>query len=175
MAESQPHKQIGYLLRSYPRLSQTFILNEILALEQIGVSIQIFALTNPHENTVQMQVDQVRAPVHYLDDAMQARPSGKLAKEHLEVARHCFLGYLSSLFYVAANWVIDRGYAARGRWECFLQAVSLTYLLLGMRQRTGKKLDHLHAHFAHDPTLVAYLVHRMTGIPFSFTAHARDQ
>ena len=41
-------------------------------------------------------------------------------------------------------------------------------------QRTGKRIDHLHAHFAHDPTLIAYLVHCITGIPFSFTAHARD-
>jgi glycosyltransferase involved in cell wall biosynthesis len=32
----------------------------------------------------------------------------------------------------------------------------------------------LHAHFAHDPTLIAYLVHSIAGIPFSFTAHARD-
>ena len=41
-------------------------------------------------------------------------------------------------------------------------------------RRTGKKVDHLHAHFAHDPALIAYLVYCMTGIPFSFTAHARD-
>src|ERR1051325_1311397 len=133
MAESQPHKQIGYLLRSYPRLSQTFILNEILALEQIGVSIQIFALTDPHEKTVQMQVDQVRAPVHYLEDAMP-RPFGKILKEHLAAARRYFPGYIRSLFYVAANRAIDRGYTASSRWECFLQAVSLTSLLIATEE-----------------------------------------
>ena len=71
MVESLSNKQIGYLLRSYPRLSQTFILNEILALEKIGVSIQIFALTNPHEKVVQMQVAKVQASVHYLDESIQ--------------------------------------------------------------------------------------------------------
>ena len=49
MVKSRTNQQIGYILRSYPRLSQTFILNEILALETIGVSIQIFALSQPEE------------------------------------------------------------------------------------------------------------------------------
>ncbi|MGZ9222026.1 MAG: glycosyltransferase family 4 protein, partial [Anaerolineales bacterium] len=42
------------------------------------------------------------------------------------------------------------------------------------QRNSGKRIDHLHAHFAHDPALIAYLVHCITGIPFSFTAHARD-
>jgi glycosyltransferase involved in cell wall biosynthesis len=50
----------------------------------------------------------------------------------------------------------------------------LIYVLILNEQRSGKKIDHLHAHFAHDPALIAYLVHRITGLPYSFTAHARD-
>jgi glycosyltransferase involved in cell wall biosynthesis len=174
MGESGSNKQIGYLLRSYPRLSQTFVLNEILALEKIGVSIQIFALTNPHEKVVQMQVDQVQAPVHYLDDDMERRSLRSMLHENVEVARLHFKGYLRSLVYIAANGGIDEGYTASNRWECFLQAVHLIYLLTVNERRTGKKIDHLHAHFAHDPALIAYLVHLVTGMPFSFTAHARD-
>src|SRR5688572_20410418 len=174
MGESSSNKQIGYLLRSYPRLSQTFILNEILALEKIGVSIQIFALTDPHEKVVQLQVDQVQAPVHYLDESIQPRRIRSILKEHVEVARLYFTGYIQSLFYVAAHPRIDQGYTASSRWECFLQAVHLVYVLRLQERETGKKIDHLHAHFAHDPTLVAYLVYLITGIPFSFTAHARD-
>ncbi|HET9589626.1 MAG TPA: glycosyltransferase family 4 protein, partial [Anaerolineales bacterium] len=174
MGESSSNKQIGYLLRSYPRLSQTFVLNEILALEKIGVSIQIFALTNPHEKVVQMQVDQVQSPVHYLDGDVQPRPLMELLKEHMQVAKLHFKGYLRSLLYIAANRSIDEGYTASSRWECFLQAVQLTYLLVLQERNTGKRIDHLHAHFAHDPALIACLVHFMAGIPFSFTAHARD-
>ncbi len=174
MVKSRSDKQIGYLLRSYPRLSQTFILNEILALEQIGVSIQIFALTDPHEKIVQRQVNQVQAPVHYLDEDLQTRPFGNMLKENVEVARRYFTGYIRSLSYIAANQRIDQGYTASNRWECFLQAIHLIHMLILNERRTGKKIDHLHAHFAHDPTLVAYLVHCITGIPFSFTAHARD-
>ena len=174
MGKSRSDKQIGYLLRSYPRLSQTFILNEILALEQLGVSIQIFALTDPHEQVVQMQVEQIQAPVHYLDEAMQARPLGKVMGENFQVARLHFLGYIRALFYVATRKKIDEGYTASNRWECFLQAVHLIHILNLEERRTGKKIDHLHAHFAHDPTLIAYLVNCITGLSFSFTAHARD-
>jgi glycosyltransferase involved in cell wall biosynthesis len=174
MVESSSDKQIGYLLRSYPRLSQTFILNEILALEKIGVSIQIFALTDPHEKVVQMQVDLVQAPVHYLDEDIQPRSLRNMLNENAQVAWLHLKGYLRSLVYIAANRGIDEGYTASNRWECFLQAVHLIYLLVLKERRTGKKIDHLHAHFAHDPALIAYLVHCITGIPFSFTAHARD-
>ncbi len=174
MVESRSNKQIGYLLRSYPRLSQTFVLNEILALEKIGVSIQIFALTNPREKVVQMQVDQVQAPIHYLDEGMQQRSWRNLFSENARVASLHFKGYLRSLVYIAANRSIDEGYTASNRWECFLQAVHLVFLLDQQPRNSGKTIDHLHAHFAHDPALIAYLVHLMTGIPFSFTAHARD-
>jgi glycosyltransferase involved in cell wall biosynthesis len=92
----------------------------------------------------------------------------------VEVAKRHFKGYIRSLFYVAANKRIDQGYTASNRWECFLQAIHFICLLVLTEQRTGKKIDHLHAHFAHDPTLIAFLVHGITGIPFSFTAHARD-
>src|SRR5512144_1431644 len=103
MVESQSDKQIGYLLRSYPRLSQTFILNEILALEQIGVSIQIFALTNPNEKNVKMKVDQVHALGQYLEEALQARQLGDMLRENIKVARLHFKGYIRSFFYIAAN------------------------------------------------------------------------
>lgn len=123
---------------------------------------------------MQMQVDQVQAPVHYLEESIQPRRIGNRLKEHLQVARLYFGGYIHSLFYIAAHPKIDQGYTASSRWECFLQAVHLVHVLHLQERETGKKIDHLHAHFAHDPTLIAYLVHLITGISFSFTAHARD-
>ena len=138
------------------------------------MAIQIFALTNPHEKVVQMQVEQVRAPVHYLDEAMHARPWVQIIREHMGVARLHFLGYLRALSYIATHPKIDKGYTASNRWECFLQTVRLIHVLVLEARRTGKNIDHLHAHFAHDPALIAYLVNCITGLPFSFTAHARD-
>ena len=121
-----------------------------------------------------MQVDQVQAPVYYLDEDIQPRSWRNLLNENAQVAWLHLTGYLRSLVYIAANRGIDAGYTASNRWECFLQAVHLIYLLILNERSTGKKIDHLHAHFAHDPTLIAYLMHGITGISFSFTAHARD-
>ena len=143
-------------------------------MERIGVSIQIFVLSNPREKIVQRQAGQVRAPIYYLDESIQPRRFGNFLREHAQIARLHFKGYIRALSYIAAHPKIDQGYIASSRWECFLQAVHLVYLLIRNERRTGKKVDHLHAHFAHDPALIAYLVHLITGIPFSFTAHARD-
>ncbi len=121
-----------------------------------------------------MQVDYVRAPVEYLADVIQPRPLRNVLKQNIEVARRHFKGYIWSLFYIAVNQSIDRGYIVSNRWEGFLQAVHLINLFILDERRTGKRIDHLHAHFAHDPALIAYLVHRIIDMPFSFTAHARD-
>src|SRR5207248_6594289 len=59
--------RVAYVVRSWPRLTQTFILNEILALEQMGVAVSIFAMTRADEPVRQPQVTEVVAPVRYLD------------------------------------------------------------------------------------------------------------
>jgi glycosyltransferase involved in cell wall biosynthesis len=164
--------RVGYLLRSYPRLSQTFILNEILALEQLGVQIHIFAVTHPHEEIVQPQVAQVQAPVDYLEGA-EGRRWWIILWEHLLTFLFAPLRYLRTARYVLAHPEFDQGYTASSRFVCFVQAVYLARLLRRLHRR-GQGVDQLHAHFAHDPTLIAQLVHRLTGIAYTFTGHARD-
>jgi len=171
--DTRPRPWVGYILRSYPRLSQTFILNEILALEQLGVRIVIFAGTDPREPIVQPEVAQVQAPVHYLDIATQ-RPAALIVAEHLRVARAAPRRYWRALRYVLAHGDIDTGYHAASRFACFVQAVYLARLLRVEQRRGGRAIGHLHAHFAHDPTLIAVLAQMLTGLPYSFTAHARD-
>lgn len=163
----QPH--VGYILRSYPRLSQTFILHEMLALEQLGVALEVFAITNPHEPVTQAQVAELRAPVRYLEDVVR-RPRAALTREHLRAALATPRRYAAAAQYVARNKAIDAAYTASSRWECFHQAVYLA----GQLRRPENTIEHLHAHFAHDPALIAQLTHMLTGISYSFTAHARD-
>ncbi|MCX6047999.1 MAG: glycosyltransferase [Chloroflexi bacterium] len=171
----QPTKstlRVGYLLRSYPRLSQTFILNEILALEQLGVQVHVFAVTHPHEAIVQAQVADVQAPIDYLEVAQQRR-WWAILWEHLWVLLWSPYGYAKALAYVVRHPEIDQGYNASSRYLCFRQAVYLAHLL-GRERQCGNGIDHLHAHFAHDPTLIAQLTHLLTGLSYTFTAHARD-
>ena len=173
MQQAPPYPQIGYIVRSYPRLSQTFILNEILALEQLGRRIHIFALTDPQEPVVQPQVGAVCAPVRYLDAALRRRRAAILG-EHIQVARAHPQRYLATLYYVLRHRDWDAGYSAASRYTCFLHAVYLARLLRRAQAWPEHRIAHLHAHFAHDPALIALLVHRLIGISYSFTAHARD-
>lgn len=172
MTTNSPLPRVGYILRSYPRLSQTFVLNEILALEQLGVPIHIFAITHPHETVVQEQVAAIRGPVAYLE-ADEQRPWWATLAEHLHTLAAAPRRYVQTLWYVLRHREFDEGYTAASRFTCFRLAVFLVNLLRHQAAQ-GQPITHLHAHFAHDPTLVAQLAHRLTGISYSFTAHARD-
>jgi glycosyltransferase involved in cell wall biosynthesis len=94
--------------------------------------------------------------------------------EHLRLALAAPYRYFKTLRYVLRHAEFDAGYTASSRYECFIQAVHLAQLIRHAKQRTGDEIRHLHAHFAHDPALIALLTHMLTGISYSFTAHARD-
>ena len=153
---------IGYIIRSYPRLAQTFILNESLALEEGGAQLHRFPITHPHEPVVQAQAAEVRAPVEYLDQATKQGWTATLAA-HLRAALLTPKRYVKTLTYVLRHNELDEGYTAASRWECFTEALHLSRRLRQLRS-AGQPLDHLHAHFAHDPTLIALLTHKLTGI-----------
>jgi glycosyltransferase involved in cell wall biosynthesis len=162
---------VAYIVRSFPRLSQTFILNEILALEQIGVRIEIFGMTDPAEPIVQPGVHEVRAWPRYLDRARR-RSWIRIAAEHLRYAVSSPRRYSATAGYVLRRRDLDTGYTTASRFACFLDAV---YLARAIRsRRADERIVHVHSHFAHDPTLIALLVKMLTGVPYSFTAHARD-
>ena len=161
--------RVGYVVRSWPRLSQTFILQEIAALERRGVEVEVFSLSRSHEPLVQPEIDGLRAPVRHLDPPSTLlgrlicalRLTSMAATHPVVVARVLF----------ARSW--DRGYHGASRFVLLRQASQLAARVRAGR-RSGRRLQHLHAHFAHDPAGVASIVSGVTGIPFSFTAHARD-
>jgi glycosyltransferase involved in cell wall biosynthesis len=157
--------RIAYIVRSWPRLSQTFILNEVLALERLGCELSIFALCWSGESLVQEEVAHVRAPVGSLRAAR--------ARDHAVVAGAAARPYARSLIMARRRPELAAGYSTSSTAACFAQAVSLAAAIERERRR-GRPIGHLHAHFAHDPALVALFTHRLTGVPFSFTAHARD-
>ena len=57
---------VGYVVKRYPRYSETFIVNEILAHEEAGVAVEVFALRPPCDTHFQGEIARVRAPVTYL-------------------------------------------------------------------------------------------------------------
>ena len=159
-----------YLVRSWPRLSQTFIVNEVLGLQRRGVRLSIVSLVRSGEAVVQPEVAQVATTVTYLDGRSRSAWSG--VRAHLTVARDAPARYLRSLVHCVAHPGLSTGYGELST----VQAFHLAVMVAG-RQRRGEpdtRPGHVHAHFAHDPALVGLYVSRLLGLSFSFTGHARD-
>lgn len=163
--------RVIYILRSWPRLSQTFIVNEVLALERRGVDIEIFAMTRSGEPLAQPQVAAVRASVTYLEDR---KPARSRVRDHLAVAMHAPWTYVSTAYYAWRNPDLASGYATATTVQCFSHAVRIAHHVISSR-RQGIAVAHLHAHFIHDPALVGLFTTRLGGLPpYTVTAHARD-
>lgn len=145
--------RVGYVLKVYPRFSETFIVNEILAHEAAGAELEIFALRPPTEGRFHEQLARVRAPVTYL--AHQGLRAADLwAQVRAAAADPAFWARFAPAQHEDVHDVA--------------QALALAEL---SRQRG---ITHLHAHFASVATTVARLAARLAGITYSFTAHAKD-
>jgi len=153
---------IGYIVKAWPRLSETFILNEIIAVEQRGVPLRIFSVKEPDPAPAHAKVGEVRAPAAYISLLGHWRPA--LLANLRVLSRHPGR-YGQTLWEATVRVIRSRRFAAIRR---FFQAAYLADTLL------RQPVAHLHAHFANTPTLVAMFAHQLTGIPYTFTAHAKD-
>ena len=163
--------RVIYIVRSWPRLSQTFIVNEVLALERRGLELAVFSLVRSGEPVVQPQVADVRAPVHYLDGPEQR--GVRDLRRQLSWFVTAPVRTLLALWYCLRRPGLAAGYGECSALRCLAHAVRVAAALEDLRA-DGDEPVHVHAHFAHDPALVGMLVARLTGLPFTFTAHARD-
>lgn len=156
---------VAYVLKRYPRLTETFILNEIRAIERLGERLHIFSLLPPEPPPHHPMVDEVRATLHAPPSGWWTtlRVFGTAQRSLLVAAPRRYLGT-----FVLAVWRTLGSRHPLSLWRQFARAAVLAQMCrdLGIR--------HIHAHFANAPTTVAEFAHRMSGIPFSFTAHAKD-
>ena len=161
--------RVIYIVRSWPRLSQTFIVNEVLALERRGLELVVFSLVRSGEGVVQPQVADVRAPVNYLDGTRGGADVRRLLSWCAFAPLRTFL----VLVYCLLHPRMAAGYGECSTRQCLGHALHVAAAVRDLRAAGGEPVR-VHAHFAHDPALVGMLVARLTGLPFSFTAHARD-
>lgn len=146
--------KIGYVVKRYPCFSETFVVNEILAHEAAGLGVEIFSLRPPNNGHFQDRLGRVRAPVEYLSSEGLKAADLWQAIEALAALRP---GLWSELP------------AATGE-----PAAVLYQGLRLARAASERGIERLHAHFASSATSVARLAARFAGIPYSFTAHAKD-
>jgi glycosyltransferase involved in cell wall biosynthesis len=146
-----------YTLKRFPRLSETFVLREILSLEALGERILIDSLLVPEEGPRHQDVDRLQAEVRYLPRRPRLR-DGPVVRAHLGLAVRApvLWGRLALRARRAATW------------RRFLQAG----LVADRARRSGVR--HIHAHFLTAAAEVARDASILTGIPVSVTAHAKD-
>jgi len=156
---------LGMVLKGYPRISETFISNEILLLENLGFDVHVFSMRPGRESFTHRSVSEIRARVDYLPETF-LRNAHRLIFHNLCLAIRRPRRYASGLALARRRFLRTRNPATLRH---FLQA---GYLVNHFLPGTG--VVHLHAHFAHSPTSVALFASELSGLPLSFTAHAKD-
>ena len=150
--------RIAYVLKRYPRLSETFVLHEMLELRRRGAVVVIVARKDAGEGVVHEATGTLDAPVHYLPspsalglDAWAIRSLDRFPGEARRLGVEALRGALS-----------------RDDYATVIQAAMIAPFLKQL------EIDHVHAHFATWAATAASYISDVSGIPFSFTAHAKD-
>jgi colanic acid/amylovoran biosynthesis glycosyltransferase len=166
-AQSKPsaagnHHKIAYVMSRFPKISETFILYEIVELERLGRSVEVFPLIREKENIVHPEAQAIVGRAHYskaYDRKVLAAHRywlGRSPRRYLQLWSEVLGGNLGTPKFLARAVIV------------LLQAAWFA------RRMEELGISHVHAHFATHPALAAYAVNRLTGIPYSFTVHADD-
>ena len=152
---------VAFVLKGYPRLSETFIAQEIAALERRGLEVAIVSLRRPTDARRHPVHDEIRAPVLYLPEYLLSEPF-RVLRAWFSVRKKA--GYRET----KELWLKDlRRDPTPNRIRRFGQA-----LVLAAELPAG--VTRLHAHFLHTPASVARYAARLVGLPWSGSAHAKD-
>jgi glycosyltransferase involved in cell wall biosynthesis len=162
---SRRRPSLGMILKGYPRISETFISNEILLLEKLGFPIHLFSMRQPRENFTHQSVNQIQAAVDYLPETL-LRPLPRF------MVHNCLLAGQRPAAYARALKIAFKRFIRTRRSATLKHLFQAGYLVRHLTP--GRGIIHLHAHFAHSPASVAMFASILSGLPFSFTAHAKD-
>ncbi len=154
-------KPLALLVRTWPKLSETFILEEVLGLERLGVDLRLYALAPPADTVVHDAVSRVRAPVVHVPVITDR---SELVSRHAALARAAPMAWSRELV-AAATGTVRHGLVA---WRRFLRAGWLA----AQWKRDG--VGQVHVHFISDTVDVARIAARLVDLPFSISAHAKD-
>jgi glycosyltransferase involved in cell wall biosynthesis len=154
---------IAYVLATFPTLTETFICGEIAELRRRGLSLALFALARPKEEVCQPEALRLAEEVTYALPLTSLR----LLRAHLVWIVRRPARYLGTLWMLTSATWRNPVYLAKTVYV-FLKAVELA------DQMARMGVSHVHAHWATYPTTAALAISELTGLPFSFTAHAWD-
>jgi glycosyltransferase involved in cell wall biosynthesis len=154
-------RRIAVVVKGYPRLSETFIAQEILALEERGMDLEIWSLRHPTEKSVHPMHGRIRAAVSYLPEYLYQEPlrvlrglRWRLRQPHFKALMRVF-------------WRDLRRDPTANRLRRLGQAFV-------MARELPDGVAHLHVHYLHTPASVVRYAALLTGRTWSFSAHAKD-
>jgi glycosyltransferase involved in cell wall biosynthesis len=176
---------VGYVLMGFPRVSETFIASELHRVERAGIPVRLFVIKPVEEKE--------RGHRHPVVDAIEAQPEYLPDSSSLTAPLHCWRprhlkafgpaigrtlrarprGLARAVRTALAQALRDRRTLLSGPRKIYVKEL-LQAIALADRLLAAPEVRHLHAHFAHGTTTVTWLAARITGLPFSFTGHARD-
>lgn len=155
------HPAFAFLVKGWPRLSETFIAQELVALEESGIDFTVWSLRHPTDTKTHPLHDRLRAEVRYLPEYLR----DDLRRVHAAMGAVTALpGFDAAAETYAQDLARDDTPNRRRRWG---QACVLAH-------EAGPELAALYAHFLHTPSSVARYAAILRGLPWSFSAHAKD-
>lgn len=158
--------KVAYIVSLFPKLSETFILREMIGLETLGHRITVVSLKRENEPVVHKEAALFRdRTIH--PGSLVAVILGSAAT----ALRHPLL-----VLRIVARIAISHAGGGRGfhpvaMLTCLALVPAALYLARRLR---AEGIQHVHAHWASYPALVAWIIGRVSGIPYSVTAHAHD-
>ena len=161
MATDPAERRIAVVVKGYPRLSETFIAQEILALEDRGLAIEIWSLRHPTEKFVHPMHKRIRASRRYLPEYLYQEPLRVLSGALWSFRQPRFRSVMQAFWRdLRRDFTPNR---ARRLGQAFVMARELPADVI-----------HLHVHYLHTPASVVRYAALLTGRSWTFSAHAKD-
>src|SRR5438094_4260446 len=148
--------RLGYFFSRYPLTSQTFCDAEMLALERLGVGLEIGSVYPPLTSLRHEHISRLRAPIYYA-------PPQKILKIWEKNAK------------TTSKWpqeLVDRHERKYGRQVKAEQRARNAFYFADLFTR--KDVHHFHVHFVNRAAHTELFLKDISGIPFSVTAHGQD-
>jgi colanic acid/amylovoran biosynthesis glycosyltransferase len=154
--------RLAYVMSRFPKLSETFVVNEMSAMTRLGVPVELYPLMREAVTTVHPDVEHWMTRARYVSWL-----SPRLLSAHVR-----YLTTKPDTYLTLLAEVLRRNWGSRKLFVGALGTFPKAVQFADDAQRRG--VTHVHAHFATHPALAAFVVQRLTGIPYSFTAHGSD-
>jgi glycosyltransferase involved in cell wall biosynthesis len=159
---ARPRVVIAYVMSRFPELTETFVLYEMQAIENQGAKVELYPLR--FQRGTKMHAEAAGWMERADSEPLLSWP---ILRANLQLLTHRPGRYVATLLgLLRGTWGSPR-YLAGGL-ACFPKAVWFA------RRMAADRVDHVHAHFASHPAAAAWVIHRLCGIPYSFTAHGSD-